>query len=487
MCLRNSLLPLFFILLASAAVRAADRPNIIFFFADDQRNTTLGCAGHPIVKTPNVDALAKEGVYFSNSFVNTSVCWVSRGTQLTGRVARSFSTPTHPDRVKDEALQGIVPDQLRAAGYKVGLFGKWHVKFESDFKPEDHYDSFEAIWRHPYFHDMPDGTKRHETQIIGDRAVDFIESSNGEKPFVLNLWFNAAHAEDGDKRPGIGHYPWPKVTDGMYEDQMMPLPRLNDPAIYDAQPEFLKQSINRERYFWRWDTPEKYQTNMRAYFRLISGVDHVIGRVRKVLEEKGIADNTILVYTADNGYYMGDRGFAGKWSHYEESLRVPLVIYDPRLEKSKRGRTEERLAVNVDLPATFLDWAGAETPAHYSGHSLVPVVENAEGVEWREDFLCEHAPLAPLISWEGVRGQRYTYARYYDQDNFEFLFDLKTDPDQLTNLAKDPGHAGELEAMRERTDEYIAEYGAPIAPIGERQGVVRKPKDKGKAKAKGKK
>ena len=200
-------------------IQADDRPNIIFFFADDQRNTSLGCAGNPVVKTPNVDALAENGVYFTNSFVNTSVCWVSRGTQLTGRVARSFSTPTQPDRVKDVALEGIVPDQLRSAGYKVGLFGKWHLKFESDFTPEDHYDVFERIWRNPYFHELPDGTKRHETQIIGDRAVDFIDGYEGDEPFMLNLWFNAAHAEDGDKRPGIGHFPWPKVTDGMYEDQ----------------------------------------------------------------------------------------------------------------------------------------------------------------------------------------------------------------------------------------------------------------------------
>lgn len=465
-------------------IQADDRPNIIFFFADDQRNTSLGCAGNPVVRTPNVDALAENGVYFTNSFVNTSVCWVSRGTQLTGRVARSFSTPTQPDRVGDAALEGIVPDQLRSAGYKVGLFGKWHLKFESDFTPEDHYDVFERIWRNPYFHELPDGTKRHETQIIGDRAVDFIDGYEGDEPFMLNLWFNAAHAEDGDKRPGIGHFPWPRVTDGMYEDQEMPLPRLNDPAIYNSQPDFLKQSINRERFFWRWDTPEKYQTNMRAYYRMISGVDHVIGRVREALEQRGLAENTIIVYTADNGYYMGDRGFAGKWSHYEESLRVPLVIYDPRLEKGKRGRKEERFAVNVDLPATFLEWAKAEVPEHYDGHSLVPVVEDRSDIKWREDFLCEHAPLAPLISWEGVRGKRYTYARYYDQDDFEFLFDLQSDPDQLKNLAHSSEHEEVLQQMREKTDGYISEYGAPIAPIAERQGVVRKPKAKGKGKKK---
>ncbi len=111
----------------------------------------------------------------------------------------------------------------------------------------------------------------------------------------------------------------------------MPLPRLNDPAIYESQPDFLKKSINRQRFFWRWDTPEKYQTNMRAYFRMLSGIDHVVGRLVTELEKQGLADNTVIIYTADNGYYLGDRGFAGKWTHYEQSLRVPLIVYDPRL------------------------------------------------------------------------------------------------------------------------------------------------------------
>ena len=163
---------------------------------------------------------------------------------------------------------------------------------------------------------------RHETQILGDWAIDFLKEQPKGKPFCLQVSFNATHAEDGDKRPGIGHFPWPKVTDGMYEDQQMPLPPLNDPAIYEAQPDFLKASLNRNRFFWRWDTAEKYQTNMRAYFRMISGIDHVVGRLVAELKKQGLAENTVIIYTADNGYYLGDRGFAGKWTHYDESLSL---------------------------------------------------------------------------------------------------------------------------------------------------------------------
>jgi arylsulfatase A-like enzyme len=201
----------------------------------------------------------------------------------------------------------------------------------------------------------------------------------------------------------------------MYEEIDMPAPRLSDPAIYESQPQHLKASINRARFFWRWDTPEKYQTNLRAYFRMLTGIDRVIGRVLKRLSAEGLADNTIVVYSADNGYYMGDRGFAGKWSHYEQSLRVPLVIRDPRLPEKFRRRVVEPMALNLDLPATFLDWAGVDIPASYQGRSLRPIVEGRAVSDWRKDFFCEHVILAPTLTWEGVRGERYVYARYFDQ------------------------------------------------------------------------
>ena len=121
---------------------------------------------------------------------------------------------------------------------------------------------------------------------------------------------------------------------------------------------FSKHQPTANGFHWRWDTPEKYQLNMRAYFRMLSGVDHVMARVLRTLKEEGLAENTIVVYVADNGYYMGDRGFAGKWSHHEQSQRVPLVIFDPRQPKQHRGRTVDTMALNLDLPATFLDWAG---------------------------------------------------------------------------------------------------------------------------------
>ena len=320
-------------------------PNILFFFADDQRNDTLSCAGHAIVETPTIDRLAANGVRFENMFVTRSTCWASRTTILTGLTSRSSVEPNQSDRVRPEALTELFPDLLRDAGYRTGLFGKWHAKMPKGFKPQDHFDEFEKIFRNPYFKTMPNGSKRHTTELIGDRGIAFLKSHRGkESPFCLNLWFNAGHAEDRDREPGAGHYPWPKAMDGKYDDLKIPAPRLSDPAIFEAHPEFFKISNHRERFHWRWDTPEKYQLNIRAYFRMLSGVDHVMARVLQTLKEEGLAENTIVVYVADNGYYMGDRGFAGKCSHHEQSQRVPLVIFDPRQPKQHRGRTVDTMA-----------------------------------------------------------------------------------------------------------------------------------------------
>ena len=227
----------------------------------------------------------------------------------------------------------------------------------------------------------------------------------------------------------------------MYEDQEMPLPRLNDPAIYESQPDFLKKSINRQRYFWRWDTPEKYQTNMRAYFRMISGIDHVVGRLVAQLEEQGLADNTVIIYTADNGYYLGDRGFAGKWTHYEQSLRVPLIVHDPRLPEAE-ART--RAFGNGPEQRSRLDhdqlWRGSPFPTPTRVAVSCRCSRGKRLLTGARIFSANSLPFpAPIPRWEGVRDTDWVYARYFvngaDKPPFEFLHDLKNDPDQLVNLA----------------------------------------------------
>ncbi|MEM1294569.1 MAG: sulfatase-like hydrolase/transferase, partial [Verrucomicrobiota bacterium] len=342
---------------AATSNAPGSQPNILLLYADDQRNHTLGCAGHPIVQSPNIDRLAKEGVRFENAFVSTSTCWVGRASLFTGCYERKHLYRAKPGPLDPDLCKTSYFAVLKKAGYRTGHLGKEHVSIASE-SAHLMFDVRRKIGRKPYFKKLDDGTTRHETQILGDWGIEFLKEQPAGQPFCLQLSFNATHAEDGDRRPGIGHFPWPKVTDGMYEGEEMPLPPLNNPAIYESQPDFLKESINRQRFFWRWDTPEKYQTNMRAYLRMLSGIDHVVGRLVEQLEKQGIADNTVIIYTADNGYYLGDRGFAGKWTHYEQSLRIPLVVYDPRLAEAKQGRVLPEMALNSDIASTLIDLAG---------------------------------------------------------------------------------------------------------------------------------
>jgi len=452
-------------ILLPLAAEASKKPNIVFFFTDDQTSSTLGCYGHPLVQTPNIDRLAAGGTRFANAFVSHSICWVSRTTILTGLIGRSYGTPENPDQARPDAVRELYSDILRSNGYRTGYFGKWHAKMPKGYKREDHFDEFEAVGRNPFYKKQADGSLRHETEVIVDRGIDFIRNQPKDKPFALNMWFNACHAEDSDRRPGIGHFPWPRAVDGMYETDQIAPPRLNDPKIFESQPDFLKTTINRERFFWRWNTDEKYRTNMRAYLRMVSGIDGAIGRFIEELERAGLADNTIIVYSADNGYHMGNRGFAGKWSHYEESLRVPLIIYDPRAPKPVRGQVTDAMALNLDLPATFLDWAGVKAPKRYQGRSLKPVVSNGRPGDWRTETFHEHFAVRSRIpAFEGLRNEKFKYVRYFDHENYEFLHDLKNDPDELTNLAGNSKYSKVLREMRQRTTKRVAEIGGPLAP-----------------------
>ncbi len=459
---KTSLLVAVLLLLTARTIIAAEKPNIIFFLSDDQRADFMGCAGHPILKTPTMDRLAGEGVRFENMFVSTSICAASRATFFTGLYERThgFTFGTPPISVSD--VTNSYPTQLREAGYQTGFVGKFGVNAGSGGK-DMMFDSFKQLHRAPYFKKQPDGSVRHVTEIAGDEAIKFLKTCKEEQPFCLAVCFNAPHAEDGDKK---NHFPWPKAMDGLYDDAEIPPPALSEPEVFESQPEFLKKSMNRQRWYWRWDTPEKYQRNVRAYYRMISGDDHVMGRVLGELKKLGFDDNTVVIFAGDNGYYKGSRGFAGKWSHYEESLRVPLIIYDPRLPKKMQGRVLSPTVLNVDVAATILNYAGVDVPKKYQGSSLKGQVDGEKPTEWRDDFFCEHLMNhGDIPKYEGVRGERYVYARYFEQKPvFEFLHDLKEDPQQLKNFAADPKYTEVLAKMRKRCDELRDSYGGEYKP-----------------------
>lgn len=433
------------------------KPNILFFLIDDQRNDLLSCAGHPIVQTPMVDQLAAQGVRFTNAFVTTSICAASRASILTGLYETTHNYTFGKPPIKKSFLYDSYPYLLKQAGYNTAFVGKLGVKLEErDSMLPAMFDFLKlSKGNTPGFIELADGSLRHSAEIKGDQAVEFINQQSPDQAFCLSLSFNAVHAVDGNKTPGNdGHYPYPKAVAHLYEDIEMPKPLLSDPAIYENHPEFLKNSFNRERYFWRWDIEEKYQTNMRAYLRMISGYDNVMKRVIAALKNKGLDKNTVIIFSADNGYYMGNRGFAGKWSHYEESLRVPMIIYDPRAPQETAGQTKDNMALNIDIPATILDLAGIKQPEGYQGRSLVPALEKDDAETWRKSFFCEHRMGNKKIpKYVGIRGERYVYANYYEQDPpYEYLHDLETDPDQLENLVNDVNYQEILREMRDQCE-----------------------------------
>jgi len=449
------------LLLAVPAEASTRKPNVLFILTDDQRFDLLGCAGHPILKTPNIDRLAKQGVRFRNTFVSTPICAASRASILTGKYERTHKFTFGTPPIAAEHCEKSFPMLLKLASYRTGLIGKFGVSLAAGQQAKM-FDFFQPIG-YPFLKKQKSGEIRHIDQIATDHAITFLQKQDPKQPFCLSLCFNSPHAEDG-KLDNL--YPWPKTVDGLYDDVKIPLPPLVDEKYFQAHPEFLQKSLNRVRWHWQFDTPEKYAKNVRAYYRMISGIDHEIGRLMAELQRLGLADDTIIVFTSDNGYLLGERAFSGKWVHYEESLRVPLIIVDPRLPKEQRDKTVDALVVNVDFAPTMVEWAGLPREEKHQGQSLAKWARGEKADAWRTDFFCEHLFVHPEIpKWEGVRGERFVYARYFDRKPaYEYLHDLRQDPQELRNLAIDGGADQILQRVRQRCDELRDANGGPYSP-----------------------
>ncbi len=439
-----------------------DPPNIVVIVSDDHRADVLGCAGHPVALTPTLDTLAAGGVRFENAFVTTSICAASRASILTGLPeAAHHHTFGRPPLDRDLSLASY-PARMRDAGYRTGFVGKFGISVEGGGATIDRmFDSFMPLTRTPYRKTLPDGSTRHVTDLIGDAATAFILSNPDDQPFCLSISFNAGHAEDGDLDD---HYPPPASEASLLDGVPMPRPRLDGGATFDELPPFIRDSMNRDRWHWRWDTPEKYDRNLRNYIRLLAGMDRNTGRVMKALADTGHAENTVVIFLGDNGYYMGERGLAGKWSHFEESLRIPMIVFDPRTDAARRGVVEDDLVLNIDVAPTVLDLAGLDPAMPAGGGRPLPL----DGLSnERPGFHCGHGMKHPRIPrWVGYRDADAMYARYLDvADGGECLYDLQADPQQRRNLATGSAATPLLASMRAKTDASLAEARAAGPPL----------------------
>jgi len=419
-------------------------PNLIFLLTDDHRWDALGCYGNPVLRTPAIDALAQEGVRFANAFVTTSICCASRAAVFTGQYNRrngihEFNVPFTPAQWAQ-----TYPALLRDAGYHCGFIGKFGV---GDGKPKPS-ETFQ-VW-HGF-----DGQGNYETEsgvhltdVMTDQAVRFLETAPADKPFHLSISYKAPHHQDGDPRQYI---PAPRYK-ARYADTRIPPPPGQD---FDNLPQILRQSEGRNRWKRRFDTPENHAESVRNYYRLIQGIDDSVNSIREALRRTGQADNTVIVFAGDNGAFLGEHGLADKWYLYEESVRVPMIVHDPRRHRAKRGTVPEQQVLNIDIAPTLLDYAGIRRPRKMQGQSLRPLAEGRRS-RWRTDWYYEHRFRNPLIpASEGVRNEQWSYWRFLDfPEAGEFLFDHRADPHQTSNRATDPAKRPVLEQLRARTEHY---------------------------------
>jgi len=425
-----------------------ERPNIIFLLTDDQRWDALSCAGNPIIKTPNMDFLAKNGTRFENAFVTTPICAASRASIFTGLYERTHGYTFQQPPINDEYASQSYPDKLRKAGYRTGFVGKFGVKV-SEKTLINWFDFFQQTSQ-PYFK-LENGKTRHLTDINFDHAIAFIQNNNREQPFCLSISTHAPHAHDSEEQ----QYFWPESCNELYDGITIPDPELSNPDFFQSLPAFVKKSLNRTRWYWRFDTLEKYQKMVKGYYRMITGVDRALGRLMKELEKNKLEKNTIIILMGDNGYFLGERGFAGKWTMHDFSIKVPFIIYDPR--NRQNGRVVKDLVLNIDLAPTLLDYAGVSLPSIYQGESLLPLLRS-EDTEWRKEVLTEHLwDRDDIPQTESVRTRKWKYIRYQQHPEYEELYNLKDDPQEAINLALEDKYQKQMTDLRRLCDRKIIE------------------------------
>ncbi|MGH8020981.1 MAG: sulfatase-like hydrolase/transferase, partial [Opitutaceae bacterium] len=372
-----------FVAVASGAFAAETRrPNFIFLYADDQRWDALGVvqreqgkqARFPWFQTPHLDRLAAGGVRFRNAFVVHSLCTPSRASFLTGRYTHSHGVAgNYTSFPPDAANHGSL---LRKAGYATAYIGKWHMGDGGGQRPGfEHSASYRG---HGRCHDPVfevDGrevaTKGWVDDVATDFAIDFIRK-NRSRPFSMAVGFKSPHAE---------FVPPARLRTTFAGEELGPPPNWNNPAIYLGRVQLVQSATIKPGGNRRVDDP-------LDYFRVIAGIDENVGRLLATLDELGLADDTMVIYSSDNGYHLGDHGIGDKRSAYEESMRVPLLVRYPRL-REMRGVTDDAMVLNIDLAPTLLDFAGAPPDPSMQGRSWRPILERRANTI-RDQFLYEY-------------------------------------------------------------------------------------------------
>lgn len=445
-----------------------ERPNIIFIMTDDQTVDQMSCSGNPILKTPHIDRLANEGTRFTNCFCTNSLCAPSRASVLTGCYSRLNGITGNAEKKGDrEVLNPAIPtfpELLRNAGYHTALIGKYHLQQDPVGFDEWRILPGQGLYFDPEFIENGARTKAagYVTDIITDKALDYLGRRDPAQPFCLVYQHKGPH-RPFKPAPRHAHlfddieFPYPETFNDDYASRK--IARLASDMKFEI-------SLARDYY----DLPgnlsaeEKkrwiFQRFVKDHYRAVVGIDENLGRVLAYLDTAGLMDDTIIFYTSDNGFYLGEHGWYDKRFMYEPSLRIPLVISHPGI--GSPGRVSDEMVLNVDFAPTMLDLAGVPVPEVMHGRSLRPLLEGEKPEDWRESVYYAYYE----NSWElagfsqedlsdpsfqyftahrvgphhGVRTDRYKLIEYYSEGDYRELFDLETDPHEMNNLYGEPGY-----------------------------------------------
>lgn len=439
------------------AQSAAPRPNIVFVLMDDQRWDDLGYAGHAFVQTPNIDRIAHEGVRFNRAFVTTPLCSPSRASFLTGQYAHTHGVTdnTARDKISHELLTW--PRLLHDAGYESGFVGKWHMGLDDSARPG--FDYWVSIRGQGQYLDPEINVngdrhviKGYVTDIFADYSVEFLKRKH-DKPFVLWVAHKAVHpdlqqAADGTlSDPSAGKFIPAERHKNLYAGK--PIKRRPNFGIAPKDKPALARKIDSLPPLS--DKTGTDDETVRNRLRMVTAVDESVGRMIKVLEDAKQFDNTLFIFTSDEGYFYGEHGLSvERRLAYEESAIIPLVMRYPKIIKP--GSARDEMVLNIDIAPTMLELGGAQIPETIQGRSLVPLLEG-KTVPWRDSFLIEYwsdkvFPRVLTMGYKCIRTDRWKYIHYVDLNGMDELYDLKNDPYELTNVISTAENNGILSHLQ---------------------------------------
>lgn len=469
------------------AIAAIKRPNIVFLMTDDQRWDTLGCYGRTDVVTPNIDKLSEQGVTFDNAYYAVAICMPSRATMFTGRYfsdhQSGFTYPYNRTLSKEEFADSY-PARLREVGYRTGFVGKFGIRLE-DWRNTagEHFDFFVmggSIWpgddKELRSYSRADRPRDERTLKKGDAMIRFLETQPEGQPFCLSVSFDAVKNDKDDDMYGP-HFE-------IFKDKRMWVPENWVEGKNERLPKLLDHARGTGLHLHYCATPEKYQILARRFATQGYTVDKQVGRLVAKLEEMGVADNTIIIYTSDNGRFHGSQGIFDKCILYEEAMKQPLIVWDGRTSaKKQHGRRVDAMVSSVDVAPTILSLAEVGVPKRMKGCDLTGLMKGTQDMsKWRDGVLMENLFLQEIHSagvkkhpdipgvnedimannrsyrTRGVRTDRYKYFIYFEHDPvIEELYDLEADPHEMNNLIDNPEYAEVLTKLKAMTEKLHQE------------------------------